>query len=69
MIFDDARWTDPTSLEVFGRIVDQYKVRQTIEAAGATLRYLPPLRRSQSDRVEALPRSRRTCPGVFRQAA
>jgi predicted ATPase len=22
MIFEDAHWTDPTSLEVFGRIVD-----------------------------------------------
>jgi len=23
MIFEDAHWTDPTSLEVFGRIVDR----------------------------------------------
>ena len=25
MIFEDAHWTDPTSLEVFGRIVDRIK--------------------------------------------
>ena len=23
MIFEDAHWTDPTSLELFGRIVDR----------------------------------------------
>ena len=23
MIFEDAHWTDPTSLEVFGRVVDR----------------------------------------------
>ncbi|MFB9265049.1 AAA family ATPase [Bradyrhizobium erythrophlei] len=26
MIFEDAHWTDPTSLEVFGRIVDRIKI-------------------------------------------
>ena len=25
MIFEDAHWTDPTSLEVFGRIVDRIR--------------------------------------------
>ena len=25
MIFEDAHWSDPTSLEVFGRIVDQVR--------------------------------------------
>ena len=25
MIFEDAHWTDPTSLELFGRIVDRYQ--------------------------------------------
>ena len=25
MIFEDAHWTDPTSLEAFGRTVDQIK--------------------------------------------
>jgi hypothetical protein len=25
MIVEDARWVDPTSLEVFGRTVDQIK--------------------------------------------
>ena len=24
MIFEDAHWTDPTSLELFGRIVEEY---------------------------------------------
>ena len=26
MILEDAHWTDPTSLETFGRIVDRYQV-------------------------------------------
>ena len=26
MIFEDAHWVDPTSLEVFGRTVDQIKL-------------------------------------------
>ena len=25
MIFEDAHWTDPTSLEVFGRTVDRFE--------------------------------------------
>jgi predicted ATPase len=25
MIFEDAHWTDPTSLEVFGRVVDRVR--------------------------------------------
>jgi len=30
MIFEDAHWGDPTSLEVFGRTVDQIKTLPTL---------------------------------------
>ena len=30
MIFEDAHWTDPTSLEVFGRVVDRIKTLRVL---------------------------------------
>jgi predicted ATPase len=30
MIVEDAHWVDPTSLEVFGRTVDQIKTRPAL---------------------------------------
>ena len=36
MIFEDAHWSDPTSLEVLGRIVDRHR-----GTSGAADRYLP----------------------------
>jgi class 3 adenylate cyclase/predicted ATPase len=30
MIFEDAHWTDPTSMEVFGRVVDRIKTRRVL---------------------------------------
>jgi predicted ATPase len=30
MIFEDAHWTDPTSLEVFGRIVDRIRILRVL---------------------------------------
>ena len=37
MIFEDAHWTDPTSLELFGRVVDRIR-----GAAGAADRDIAP---------------------------
>jgi len=30
MIFEDAQWTDPTSLEAFGRVVDRIRMRRVL---------------------------------------
>lgn len=30
MVFEDAHWTDPTSLEVFGRVVDRIATRRVL---------------------------------------
>jgi class 3 adenylate cyclase/predicted ATPase len=30
MIFEDAHWADPTSLEVFGRVVDRIRIRRAL---------------------------------------
>ena len=55
MIFEDAHWTDPTSLEAFGRTVDR------INATGVADRYFPPGIRAAVDRTAA-----RDCPTLNR---
>ena len=55
MIFEDAHWTDPTSLEAFGRTVDQIK-----HPSSAAHRHVPPRVR----RRRGLGRSHVTSPGA-----
>ncbi len=46
MIFEDAHWTDPTSLETFGRVVDRVRL-----PSGAADRHVPPRVRAALDRT------------------
>ncbi len=52
MIFEDAHWTDPTSLEAFGRVVDRIQ-----DASRAADRDVPAGIRSALDRTAARDRS------------
>jgi predicted ATPase len=42
IIFEDAHWSDPTSLEVFGRIVDRITSRQVLLLVTFRLEFAPP---------------------------
>ena len=42
MIFEDAHWTDPTSLEVFGRVVDRIKTLRVLLIVTFRPEFAPP---------------------------
>jgi predicted transglutaminase-like cysteine proteinase len=42
MILEDAHWSDPTSLEVFGRIVDRIRMLRVLLAVTYRLEFEPP---------------------------
>jgi class 3 adenylate cyclase/predicted ATPase len=42
MIFEDAHWTDPTSLEVFGRVVDRIRTLRVLLIVTFRLEFEPP---------------------------
>jgi class 3 adenylate cyclase/predicted ATPase len=42
MIFEDAQWTDPTSLEAFGRVVDPIRMRRVLLIVTFRLDFDPP---------------------------
>jgi hypothetical protein len=42
MIFEDAHWTDPTSLEAFGRVVDRIRIRRVLLVVTFRLEFDPP---------------------------
>ena len=53
MIFEDAHWTDPTTLELFGRIVDRiathHRGGERARTSGPDLQGLPARRRPEHD--------------------
>jgi class 3 adenylate cyclase/predicted ATPase len=42
MIFEDAHWTDPTSLELFGRVVDRIRIRRVLLIVTFREEFSPP---------------------------
>jgi predicted ATPase len=42
MIFEDAHWTDPTSLEVFGRVVDRIRTQRVLLVVTFRPEFEPP---------------------------
>jgi predicted ATPase len=42
MIFEDAHWTDPTSLEVFGRVVDRTQTLRVLLIVTFRSEFNPP---------------------------
>jgi predicted ATPase len=42
MIFEDAHWTDPTSLEVFGRVVDRVRSLRALLIVTFRSEFQPP---------------------------
>ena len=61
MIFEDAHWTDPTSLEVFGRVVDRIR-----DLRGAADRDVPAGVRGALDRTALRDRSHHQSAGAAR---